>query len=154
MDDNRPCLAGIQDKPAQSMANFFSKIKKGSKPYRLIIQNNSSPSVAHSSVITKLGRINEFLDCDTPRPQQQEAQDKVFHSIWHLSFIPHNFKERFIKFLKNQLLFNDQLKKENPLINDACSLCLYRRVGNYAVESIYHLILKCTIFRVCCIFCR
>ena len=55
---------------------------------------------------------------DTPRPQQHEARDKVFHSIWNLSFIPHNFKERFIKFLKNQLLFNDQLTKDNlSLIN-------------------------------------
>ena len=45
-----------------------------------------------------------------------------------------------------------QLTKDNPLVNDACSLCLYRRVGNYAVESIYHLILKCTIFRECVAF--
>ena len=44
---------------------------------------------------------------------------------------------------------NDQLTKENLLVNDAC---LYRRVGNYAVESIYHLILKCTIFRECVAF--
>ena len=111
--------------------------------------------MAHSSVITRLRRINEFLDPATPRPQQQEARDKVFHSIWCLSFIPHNFKEKFIKFIKNQLLFNDQLSKDNPLVNDACSLCLCRRVGNYAVESIYHLIFKCPIFRECvAFFCR
>ena len=74
--------------------------------------------MAHSSVNTKPGRINDFLHPDTPRPQQHEARDKVFHSIWNLSFIPHNFKERFIKFLKNQLPFNDQLTKANPsLIN-------------------------------------
>merc|ERR1711946_38547 len=29
---------------------------------------------------------------------------------------------------------------------------VYRRVGSYAVESIYHLIFKCTIFRECVAF--
>ena len=66
----------------------------------------------------------------------------------YLSFIPHNLKERFIKFLKNQLRFNDQLTKDNPLVNDACSHCVYIRVGNYAVKSIYHLILKCTALHI------
>ena len=33
------------------------------------------------------------------------------------------------------------------IVNDTCSLCVYRSVGNYAVDgTICHLILKCTIF--------
>ena len=56
--------------------------------------------MAHSSVITKLRRINEFLDRDTPLPQQQEARDKVLHSLWHQVLIPTTLKKDSLNFLK------------------------------------------------------
>jgi hypothetical protein len=128
------------DPAPQSINQFFARFRKGSKPFRNIIDR----SVYQKSCITKLpvlGSFCEIVKLTIPPP----IISKNFESGWNCNFLDNNIREFIFKCRNNLLGTGDRLSNFLPNINDTCFLCKNLTQGKDCRETFLHLFRNCSV---------
>jgi hypothetical protein len=102
----------------QSINQFLSRFRKGSKPFRNIIDR----SIYQKTCITELPVLVSFCEIvklEVPLP----ITLKNFASVWNCTFLDNNFREFIFKCRNNLLGTGDRLSNFLPNFDDRCFLC-------------------------------
>jgi hypothetical protein len=102
----------------QSINNFLARLKKGSKPFRKVIDQ----STYQGTSIIDLPVLKSFCDiCQVEKPAQVIA--KNFLSTWNCAFLDNHVREFIFKVRNNLVKTGDRLSNFLPNFDDTCSLC-------------------------------
>jgi hypothetical protein len=130
----------IKEAPPRSLDLFISRIKKGSKAFRNVIDR----SVYQNSRLTELTVLNSFAEItDTRLPDITVL--KNFISGWNCTFLDNNFREFIYKCRNNCLRTGDRLSHLLPTYNDRCFLCKGIIIDSSARETFLHLFRRCVV---------
>jgi hypothetical protein len=128
------------DVPPRSLDLFISRIKKGSKAFRNVIDR----SVYQKSRLTDLTVLNSFAEItDTRLPEITVL--KNFISGWNCTFLDNNFREFIYKCRNNCLRTGDRLSHLLPSYNDRCFLCKGIIRDSSPRETFLHLFRRCVV---------
>jgi hypothetical protein len=134
----RPTLDA--DDPPKSVTDFLNRIKRGSKPFRNVIDKSiyQDQSVMELPVLTSFCKIVNM-------PVPSEVISKNFLSSWNQIFLGNDTREFIFKCRNNLLRTGDRLSHIIDNVDDRCLLCksLYPEGGNR--ETFLHLFRKCTV---------
>jgi hypothetical protein len=131
----RPTLDA--DDPPKSVTDFLNRIKRGSKPFRNVIDKSiyQNQSVMELPVLTSFCKIVNM-------PVPSEVISKNFLSSWNQIFLGNDTREFIFKCRNNLLRTGDRLSHIIDNVDDRCFLCksLYPEGGNR--ETFLHLFRK------------
>jgi hypothetical protein len=130
----------VSDERPMSVVHFLSRIKRGSKPFRTVIDK----SIYQDQAVTDLPVLISFckiVDLQVP----SLAIAKNFLSSWNQVFLGNDLREFIFKCRNNLLKTGDRLSHILVNVDDRCFLCksLYPEAGNR--ETFLHLFRKCNI---------
>jgi hypothetical protein len=130
----------VLDTPPRSLAMFISRIKKGSKGFRNVIDR----SVYRNNRLSELTVLNSFAEITNTRLPDTTIL-KNFISGWNCTFLDNNFREFIYKCRNNCLRTGDRLSHLLPSFNDRCFLCKGVIVDSSARETFLHLFRRCVV---------
>jgi hypothetical protein len=133
--DIKSCLP-----PPTSLLDFYNKIKKGSKKFRLIMEQKNSRnwSLTNSAAVETFSRN---VDVAVPEPNILSLPV----SSWKFSFFPNDLREFIFLERNNFLKIGTRIIHYQQNASDLCSLCCIINPGTVNRESINHLFLQCPI---------
>ncbi len=122
---------------------FMNRPTKGSKRYRLILEN----SVKTSFVLAQQRTVKSYYRIITMRI---EREDKIMQKIgfWNQPAFPNPLREFIFKFFSNQLATNTRVSHFGENVQRACSLCNSHGIQNPSEETFLHIFLECPITTV------
>jgi hypothetical protein len=124
----------------QSINTFLTKFKKGSKPFRKVIDQ----STYQGSSVADLPVLKSFCNiCQVTVPTQVIA--KNFVSTWNCTFLDNNIREFIFKLRNNLIKTGDRLSKFLPNFDDTCSLCRNLVNDRDCRETFLHFFRKCPV---------
>jgi hypothetical protein len=124
----------------QSISTFLSRFKKGSKPFRKIIDL----STYQGQSLTDLPVLRSFSDiCHVNVPNETIA--KNFLSSWNCVFLENSFREFVFKFRNNLIKTGDRLSNFLPNYDDSCFLCRNLLNNMERRETFLHFFRKCPV---------
>jgi hypothetical protein len=126
--------------PPVTLLDFYKKIKKGSKKFRLIIEQKNSRnwSLSNSVAVQTF-----FRNVDVAILEPSILSHPV--SSWKLSFLPDDLREFIFLEQNNFLKVGTRIIHYQQNASDLCSLCRIINPGTVNRESINHLFLQCPI---------
>jgi hypothetical protein len=128
------------DTPPLPLDAFLSRIKKGSKAFRNVIDR----SVYQNNKLTDLTVVNSFAEITlTSRPEDLFLRN--FISGWNCTFIGNNLREFIFKCRNNCLRTGDRLSHLLPSHNDDCFLCKGIITDRSNRETFLHLFRRCVV---------
>jgi hypothetical protein len=130
----------VSDEQPMPVIQFLSRIKRGSKPFRSVIDK----SIYQDQAVTDLPVLISFCKIvDLQVPSVDIA--KNFLSSWNQVFLGNDLREFIFKCRNNLLKTGDRLSHILVNVDDRCFLCknLYPEAGNR--ETFMHLFRKCNI---------
>jgi hypothetical protein len=133
---NIPCI----DTPPLSLDAFLSRIKKGSKAFRNVIDR----SVYQNNKLTDLMVVNSFAEI-TRTNLPEDLFLKNFMSGWNCTFLDNNLREFIFKCRNNYLRTGDRLSHLLPSYNDECFMCKRINMDRSNRETFLHLFRRCAV---------
>jgi len=123
-----------------SITRFMSKIKKGSKKYRKILDLNLNDKKR----LTDLQQCKSFckaLDVNF------ENDKRIQHclSSWNLFYLPNRVRLFLFKYYGNILGTGNRVLHYNPTAEVACTFCTLNRILPAPIETVAHVFFDCPI---------
>jgi hypothetical protein len=126
---------------SQTLEQFLSRFKKGSKPFRKIL---SSPQhVIASKVRTRV--LNNFKRITGTIDNFDDKAENMFLSWWGNNFLKNRSREFIFKYSHNMLSVNSRLSHYGNNINESCTLCSMNGALPVPRETFLHLFLDCPV---------
>jgi hypothetical protein len=130
-------------KSSQSVTEFLTGFKKGSKKFR----NAITKQKINQSNVTELRTDNTFSELtDSLVPDSETI--KFYLGLWNCSFLPNDFREFIFKERNNCLRLNNRLANFRQNISYKCCFCRIINADTCTRESFSHLFLDCPVTRV------
>jgi hypothetical protein len=126
--------------PSQSLTEFISKFKKGSKPFRVIIDKSVYQSKNPGDLCT-VRTFAEITGTVIPDPTILT----YFLSSWNQHYLENNLRDFIFKCRNNLLRTSDRLSHILKNIDDRCFLCKGANLPAPARESFFHFFKDCPI---------
>jgi hypothetical protein len=127
------------DKPGRSIGDFLKSFKKGSKPFRRIIQQAKYLGESPDK-LTIVKTFSKLTNTDTP----SVSCLKLILSSWNKVFLDNHLREFIFKCRNNSLRTRDRLSHLLD-IDDNCKFC-YNLTANYKQrETFVHLLRQCPV---------
>jgi hypothetical protein len=124
----------------QSINTFLQRFRKGSKPFRNVINR----SIYQYDSVTSLPVLTSFCHIvDIPIPSEIIA--KNFVSGWNCSFLDNNFRDFIFKCHNNLLKTGDRLSHILTNYNDSCFLCRNLVSSTEWRETFRHIFWDCPV---------
>ncbi len=126
--------------PPAPLIDFYKKIKKGSKKFRIVIEQKHCRnwSLPNSVAVQTFSR-----NVDVVTPEINILTKPI--SCWNLSFLPNELREFIFLERNNFLKIGTRIIHYQQNASDLCSLCRIINPGTVNRESINHLFLQCPI---------
>jgi hypothetical protein len=128
------------DTPPITLDTFLSRIKKGSKAFRTVIDR----SVYQNSKIKDLTVVKSFAEI-TRTNIPEDLFVKNFMSGWNCNFLENNLREFIFKCRNNYLRTGDRLSHLLPSYNDECFMCKGILTEQSNRETFLHLFRRCAV---------
>jgi hypothetical protein len=116
-----------------NLTDFFNKIKKGSKRYRLILDNENrcKKSVLMSTQVKTFRRVTETNF-------QTEIRAKNSLANWNLHFLPNRVRLFLFKYYGNSLGTGNHVLHFNPMADVGCVFCIKNNFLPPPIETFTH----------------
>jgi hypothetical protein len=121
---------------------LFSKIKKGSRRFRSVIEG----SIANSAVLSELRVVKTFFElCRNPVPEIRKL--RVLYGSWNWSFLGNRIRSFCFQFFNNSLGIGARLaaRYENAgiIVDSRCTFCVKAKSLVPHRETFLHLFYEC-----------
>ena len=128
------------DNTTENIAQFLSKIKRGSKPLRKILtwekELNYNPLTQRSAVYFSELSNTELPDIDCL---------KACLGLWNYSYLTNDFRNFLFQLRNNSLPLNNRLNAFNPGISPTCNFCRIIDRDAAPHDGFYHFFFSCPI---------
>ena len=126
------------DGSSLSVAEFFNRFKKGSKPIRKILCNYRCAKirVEELNIVRTFERNVGVFDVDS-------YTKRCLLGFWSHNFLPMDLREFSFKFFNNSLGTNQRLSNFVPGRAPGCSFCTLKNNGPIPTETVIHLFFDC-----------
>jgi hypothetical protein len=144
---NKKVLTRHTGRRSMSVPEFILSFRKGSKPYRRIIQQNEKGvKIQYNCVIafcTAAGIIPEQVPLPVPTETCTALTQSGFLSIWSTTHINNRFKDFLFKFYSNRLSVGSRLGHFNRGYDESCTFCKLSNLLPAPRETFEHLFFEC-----------
>jgi hypothetical protein len=132
-----------------STKDFLLRFKKGSKPFRKVIENLRFYKIKN----TRNNKIKKFFSLIELNVLSEKELD-FFNAEWTKNFYPTKTKDFIYKFRNNLLGLNTRVSHFNAQVDRTCTFChceqaVSRLIGPLYEETFVHLFYSCTITQKC-----
>jgi hypothetical protein len=124
---------------SDSISDFINKFKKGSKPFRRILDKLQGGNL----ILSKNQRIKTFFRlCDLPVPDEKKLEN--LYVEWTVQCYPLKLREFIFKFRNNLLGLNVRVVHFNDNVGRGCTFCrIQNGNGPLPDETFLHLFYSC-----------
>lgn len=116
-----------------NVGQFLDKWKKGSRPFRKIICNQSIDQIPHN-IVKYADTVDTVINL---------TKAKHLCGSWNISFLDNQMRTFLFKLYNNTLGLNYRVTHFNPNVEPFCTFCTILGVENLERETPRHLFLEC-----------
>ncbi len=119
-------------------SGFLSTVKKGSKKFRKVLENDFSKTNVLN--LRQVKTLYKNIDVDPP---YGEKNLKTILALWNLSYLPSDIRTFVFKSTSNTLGLGARVQHINPDIDPSCSFCKKCNRLPAPLESYLHFFFYC-----------
>jgi hypothetical protein len=132
-----------------SVKDFLLRFKKGSKPFRKVMENLRFSGIRNS----RNNKIKKFFSL-TELNVISESELDLFNSEWTKNCYPTKTKDFIYKYRNNLLGLNTRVSHFNAQVDRTCTFChseqaASRLIGPLHEETFFHLFFSCSVTQKC-----
>jgi hypothetical protein len=144
---NKKILTRHNGKKSMSVPEFLLSFRKGSKPFRRIIQLNDKAKKIQSNCVTAFctaaGIIPDQVTLPVPTETYTALTQSGFLAIWSTTQINNRFRDFLYKFYSNRLSVGSRLGHFNRGYDESCTFCRLGKMLPAPRETFEHLFFEC-----------
>jgi hypothetical protein len=129
------------DNQSKTVSDFLNGVKKGSKPFRAILNAKVKPKMEkHAAKV-----LNNFLTCCGLADVRLAEKSKHLLDWWCHQFMPNRMRDFLFKFISNTLSVNARLANYMEHADAGCTFCKMEGPLPVTRETFVHLFHECPI---------
>jgi hypothetical protein len=138
----KECKSFTGTEQSLDIKDFMGRFKKGSRPFRRVIENFSQGKIKNSSKAT----IKTFFRLIRV-PVPEETVLNKFNETWAISYYPNKLREFIFKFRNNLLGLNTRVSHFNRNVSQACTFWRISNVDPVPDENFVYIFFECIFIR-------
>jgi hypothetical protein len=128
---------GKPDAPGESLTEFFSGFKKGSKHFRKLIMKMNIKTVLEKS--RQVHNFCKMIDCPVP----DKTRLCTMFTNWSKWYLPIRLRSFLFKYNNNILGLNSRVRHFNAEISGECTFCNITGPKPVPLETFVHIFFEC-----------